>query len=91
MMPLQFEPMKTPRLKRDYIGKYIELIVDLENALCHMPAGTICRITRYSAGKARIKGETCPTCKVQPIMLAPLGTFRFVKHISEKSTQNNDG
>lgn len=55
--------MKTPRLKRDWIGRDVRTLVPLSNGWMQMPAGIKCRVT-YSRGGLTLRAEPCKHCGV---------------------------
>ena len=57
-------PPPDPRLKRDWVGLHVRSLCDLRNGYLRMPAGCICKVTRYSRG-LHLESEPCPTCGAQ--------------------------
>lgn len=56
--------MKTPRLKRDWVGLRVVSCVPLSNGLARLPAGTFWRVKRNYGG-LELVSEPCPTCGIR--------------------------
>lgn len=49
--------------KRDYIGKKVRTLRNLQNSLAEIPRGTICEVIEVYGG-ATLKTKECPNCLV---------------------------
>ncbi len=76
--------IKIPKLKRDYVGKRVRLLRDVETGAVGIPAGSLGEVTGYTTGRraCRIRIDKCECCGVAPFVtgLQPTeGDFEFVE------------
>lgn len=83
----EYVVIRTPRLKRDWVGKTVRLTRGAVTMQVDIPAGTIMTVVRYSAGRkgAHLKGARCQCCGIAPFVHGMKEGFEFLEPLAQKN------